>query len=174
MTFCDTPAMVTSLDEVRVNAWRLFLSAHTTVIERIERELAAADLPPLRWYDVLYALEGAPGRRLRMHELSRQIVLSRSNLTRLVDRMLAAGLLGREADATDRRGAFAVLQAEGARLRRRMWPVYARGITGHFARHLSQAEAEVLAEVFERLLVRADGKRAGQAASGRRKPSTIA
>ncbi len=174
MTFCDTPAMVKTLDEARVTAWRLFLSAHTTVIERIERELAAAGLPSLRWYDVLYALEGSPGRRLRMHELSRRIVLSRSNLTRLVDRMQAAGLLGREADATDRRGAFAVLQAEGTRLRRRMWPVYARGIADYFADHLSQAEAEALAEVFERLLDAADGKRAGQAASGRRRPSTMA
>ena len=77
-------------EETRVSAWRLFLTAHSLLIEAIEHDLAQADLPPLGWYDVLLALERAPKRRLRMSELSRAIVLSRSNLTRLVDRMESA------------------------------------------------------------------------------------
>ncbi len=140
------------LDELLISAWRLFLTAHAKLIELIERELAQAGLPPLGWYDVLFALEEAPKRRRRMNELSRAVVLSRSNLTRLVDRLEAAGLLRREPCPTDRRGAFAVLTAEGARTRRRMWPVYAGCIAKHFAGHVNKAEARVVAEVFERVL----------------------
>jgi DNA-binding MarR family transcriptional regulator len=140
----------------RVTAWRLFLTAQARLVELIEGELAQAGLPPLGWYDVLFALEEAPKRRLRMHELSRAVVLSRSNLTRLVDRLEAAGLLRREPCPTDRRGAFAVLTPEGAQMRRRMWPVYADCIQRHFANHLGKAEAKVFIEVFERVLAAAD------------------
>ncbi len=135
-----------------VATWRAFLAAHTTLVEAIERELGQAGLPPLGWYDVLFALEEAPRRRLRMAELSRAVVLSRSNLTRLVDRLEAAGLLRRAAVPGDRRGAYAVLSAEGAKLRQRMWPVYADCIQNHFARHIDAAEAKTLRDVFARLL----------------------
>ncbi len=139
-------------DALGAAAWRAFLTAHTILVEAIERDLARAELPPLGWYDVLFALEEAPRRRLRMAELSRAVVLSRSNLTRLVDRLEAAGLLHRAAVPGDRRGAYAVLTAEGAKLRRRMWPVYAKSIQEHFARHIGAGEAKTLREVFQRLL----------------------
>ncbi len=144
--------MSKSPDALGTAAWRAFLTAHTILVEAIERDLARAELPPLGWYDVLFALEEAPRRRLRMAELSRAVVLSRSNLTRLVDRLEAAGLLRRAAVPGDRRGAYAVLSAEGAKLRRRMWPVYARCIHERFARHIDTAEAKTLCDVFERLL----------------------
>jgi len=133
-------------------AWRVFITAHAVVIEQIERELAEGGLPPLGWYDVLLELSVAPGRRLRMHELARAVVLSRSGLTRLVDRLEKAGLLRREPDLADRRGSFAVLTDEGAVMRERMWPVYARGIAKHFGQHLDDEEARVLTRVLKRVL----------------------
>ncbi|MGH3145452.1 MAG: MarR family winged helix-turn-helix transcriptional regulator, partial [Rubrobacter sp.] len=133
------------LDGAREEAWRAFITAHAVAIEGIERGLADAGLPPLGWYDVLLELSVAPGRRLRMHELASAVVLSRSGLTRLVDRLEVAGLLRREPTPEDRRGSFAVLTQEGARMRRRMWPVYARGIAEHFGGHLGDDEVEVLA-----------------------------
>jgi len=133
-------------------AWRAFITAHALVIERIERELAEAGLPPLGWYDVLLELSVAPDRRLRMHELARAVVLSRSGLTRLVDRLERAGLLRREPDLADRRGSFAVLTDEGAAMRERMWPVYARGIAEHFGKHLGDEEVEGLIGVLKRVL----------------------
>ncbi len=139
-------------EETRVSAWRLFLTAHSLLIEAIEHDLAQADLPPLGWYDVLLALERAPKRRLRTPEVPRAIVLSRSNLTRLVDRMESAGLLRREAVPSDRRGAYAVLSAEGAKMRRRMWPIYAGSIEDHFAQHLDKAEASAVCQIFARVL----------------------
>lgn len=144
------------LDEARLAAWRAFLNGHAAVIDRIEKDLATGqDHLPLTWYDVLLALSEAPDRRLRLHDLARKVVLSRSGLTRLVDRLEAAGLLCRRPDPTDRRGAFAVLTEQGRAALRRTWPAYAAGIREHFARHLDEAEAGVLTEALERVLAAA-------------------
>jgi DNA-binding MarR family transcriptional regulator len=133
-------------------AWRAFLRAHAAAVGRIERDLAAVEPDlPLTWYDVLVALVGAPDRRLRLRELADEVLLSRSGLTRLVDRLEAAGLLHREPDPTDRRGAFAVLTESGYDALRRTWPSYARSIQEHFARHLSDDEATLLAQALDRI-----------------------
>src|SRR5690348_716328 len=136
--------MTERLDEGQLAAWRAFLNAHAAVIDRIEREMAAAGVLPLGLYDVLVPLSEAPDRRLRLHELASRVVLSRSTLTRMVDRLEAAGLLARERVATDRRGAYAVLTEAGAQALREAWPVYARGIMGYFARFLDDEEVRVL------------------------------
>ena len=87
----------------------------------IEERLRAAGLPELAWYDVLWTLERAPHRRRRMYEVAELTVVARSNLTRLVDRLEAAGLVERDRDCADRRGAFAVLTDKGLAMRKRMW-----------------------------------------------------
>jgi DNA-binding MarR family transcriptional regulator len=140
------------LDGKREAAWRALITAHATVVEKIEHALLEARLPPLGWYDVLLELSAAPDCRLRMHELARAVVLSRSGLTRLVDRLENARLLRREADPSDRRGAYAVLTDKGRDTLRQMWPVYAAGIAEHFGRHVSDEEAHVLTEALSRVL----------------------
>ena len=144
--------MMIELEESRLSAWRKFLTAHARLIEQIEHELAEAKVLPLGWYDVLLALYEAPDRRLRMHELASAVVLSRSGLTRLVDRLEAEGLLARERCGTDRRGAYAVLTDAGLAALRQAWPVYMRGIVEHFAGYLNDEEVRVLTEVFQRIL----------------------
>jgi DNA-binding MarR family transcriptional regulator len=144
--------MSTELDEGRLTAWRSFLTVHAALTDQIERELVKAEVLPLSWYDVLLALAEAPNRQLRMNELAAAIVLSRSGLTRLVDRLEAAGLLCRQPTPNDRRGLYAVLTADGLEALRKTWPVYAKGITEHFARYLSDEEAHILTDVFQRLL----------------------
>jgi DNA-binding MarR family transcriptional regulator len=114
-------------------AWRAVIGAQSRVVRRVERALAEADLPPLAWYDVLFALHEAPGRRLRIRELADAVVLSPTGMSRLVDRIEAAGCLCREPVPDDRRGAYAVLTEEGRSLLRRMWKVYGAGIAEHFA-----------------------------------------
>src|SRR5918998_5973050 len=101
------------LDGKREAAWRSLITAHAVVVEKVERALLEAGLPPLGWYDVLLELSAAPGCRLRMHELAGAVVLSRSGLTRLVDRLEKAGLLRRESDPSDRRGGVAVVAGPG-------------------------------------------------------------
>jgi DNA-binding MarR family transcriptional regulator len=140
------------LPDTHLAAWRASLRAHADMIERIERALVEAGLPPLSWYDVLWALHDAPGRRLRMLELARAVVtISPSGLTRLVDRIEAAGLLRREACATDRRGYEAVLTEDGRAMLRRMWPVYAGELERAWVPSLSQDDAEVVAAALSRV-----------------------
>jgi DNA-binding MarR family transcriptional regulator len=143
--------MADDIDEFHLAAWRAFLNAHAAVIDRIEREMAEAGVLPLGSYDVLVALLEAPDNRLRLHELASHIVLSRSTLTRVVDRLEAAGLLERERVPTDRRGAYAVLTDRGRAALRQAWPVYARGIEAHFARYLSDDEVRTFTEALGRV-----------------------
>ncbi len=132
--------------------WAAFLLAHTMLIGRVEERLAKAGLPELAWYDVLWALESAPGQRLRMHELAAATIVSRSNLTRLVDRLAAAGLVERDRDCEDRRGAYAVLTRAGVAMRRRMWPVYDRAIAELFDRHFDAGRAAEMRELLVRIV----------------------
>jgi DNA-binding MarR family transcriptional regulator len=124
-------------------AWRAVIGAQSRVVRRVERALAEAGLPPLAWYDVLYALFEAPGRRLRIRELADAVVLSPTGMSRLVDRIEAAGCLRREPVPGDRRGAYAVLTEEGRALLRRMWKVYAAGIAEHFAEPVGRDAARL-------------------------------
>jgi len=144
--------MTALLTESQLTAWRLFITAHATLIEQIDLALVDAGCIPLQWYDVLIELVEAPGRRLRMSELARRVVLSRSSLTHLADRLEAKELLVRERAGTDRRGAYAVLTERGRDALRQAWPIYAQGIARHFAQHLSAAEIETLAVAFARVL----------------------
>lgn len=147
--------MTPNLDESRNAAWRLFLTTHAKLIDLIEQELAQAGLPPLAWYDVLLVLSESPEHRLRMHELAEAMVLDRSNLTRLVDRLEAKGLVCRKSCPTDRRGAFAAITQEGLAMRLHMWPVYQQAIAKYFARHLSETEVEVLTNALKQMLASA-------------------
>jgi DNA-binding MarR family transcriptional regulator len=139
------------IDEFHLAAWRAFLNAHAAVINRIEKEMFEAGCLPLGSYDVLVALSETPQRRLRMHELADRVVLSRSGLTRLVDRLEKEGLLSRDRSATDRRGAYAVLTEKGLDEVRRSWPVYAQGILQHFANLLKDQEVTTLTGALERV-----------------------
>lgn len=144
------------LDDLRNSAWRLFLTAHVKLLDRIEIQLKEAELPPLEWYDVLYTLKQAPDYRLRLSEIADKVLLSRSNLTRLIDRIEAAGLLRRERCLSDRRGAFAVLTEAGLVMQQQMWEIYSAGIAEFFGTPLSDAEISVLKQAFSRLIEAAE------------------
>lgn len=144
-------SMAINLSKAHNLAWRKFLTAHVLLIEQIERDLAQADLPPLSWYDVLFALSEAPEDKLRLHELAQAVLLTRSNLTRLVDRLEVAGLIQREQCSSDRRGAFAVLTEEGHQMLDRMWAVYGQGIQQYFACHIDTAEVKFLIKILNRI-----------------------
>ena len=134
----------------RLRAWSHFLGAHALAVRKIEERLKAAGQPSIGWYDVLLELERAGGR-LRIGELAESLVVEPYNMTRLLDRLEGAGLLGRERAPGDRRGAFAVITAEGTALRRRMWPHYQRAIIEAFAL-LSEADAEALVRIMKKVI----------------------
>jgi DNA-binding MarR family transcriptional regulator len=133
------------VDDEMLGAWRAFLTAHARITRRIGRELAAAGLPDLSWYDLLWALYSQPDRALRVNELAREVVLSPTAMSRFVDRVEAAGYVRREPDPGDRRALRIVITDAGVDLLRRMWPVYRAGIEAHFATHLDRSPAEVRA-----------------------------
>ena len=142
-------------DPAQLAAWRRLLEAHATVTELLERELVAERGLPLSRYDVLLNLAEAPEGRLRMQELSASVLLSKSGLSRLVDRMVEAGLVRRERCEDDRRGWFAVLTDQGRSALRRAAPVHLRGIQEHFVRHLEPEEVQVLATALARVVAAA-------------------
>jgi DNA-binding MarR family transcriptional regulator len=145
-----------TLTPEQLATWRLFITLHAKLIARIDVKLTTAGQIALNGYDVLIELYEAPERRLRMSELANRVVLSRSGLTRLVDRLEADGLLRREIDSDDRRGFFAILTDAGLSRLRAAWPIYREGIWTLFASELSAKDVATLTQIFERLLHKLD------------------
>ena len=143
--------MSRKVEQPYLDAWKGLLRSHAAAVARIEARLAEAGSVPLTSYDVLLELSNAPERKLRMAELAERVVLSRSGLTRLVERLEKEGYLVRESTKEDRRGTEAVLTGEGARALKEAWPIYAGGIREGFAAFLSEEEAAVVAEALERV-----------------------
>jgi DNA-binding MarR family transcriptional regulator len=133
-----------------VEAFRSFMSAHALLVAAIERALSEAELPPLSWHDVLVVLEAQPEARMRPHELADAIVLSRSGLSRLLDRMEAEGVLRRERCSGDRRGAYAVITEAGQETLAAMRPVYRRTVEAHFLPQLGE-QAQSVREALDRV-----------------------
>jgi DNA-binding MarR family transcriptional regulator len=146
-------------DPGHLAAWRALLETHAAVTELLARELTAERGLSLKAYDVLLNLAEAPEGRLRMQELSSSVLLSKSGLSRVVDRMEEGGLVRREQSEDDRRGWFAVLTERGRSTLRRAAPIHLRGIQEHFARHLDDGEARVLAVVLSRVSAAARDER---------------
>lgn len=143
---------MTKLREDQLALWRSFVNLHAGVIRRIEKDLAADQLVPLTWYDVLVALYQSPGKKLRMSELSEKTVLTPSGITRLVERLEKHGLVRRERTEEDRRGYYAVLTREGKRAFLRAWPTYQHGIYSYFVSLLHDDEQKMIRSAFERIL----------------------
>lgn len=135
----------------RLTTWRSFLCAHSRVLAQLESELADdADLP-LAWYDVLLQLAEAPRRRLRMAELADRVLLSRSGLTRLVDRLEGDALVRRVPSQQDKRGTYTVLTPAGLDRLRRAAPIHLAGVQRHFLAQYSDEELRELGALLERL-----------------------
>jgi DNA-binding MarR family transcriptional regulator len=135
----------------RIGVWRSFLRAHARVVGELEAQLGARAGLALSWYDVLLQLAEAPRRRLRMADLADRLLLSRSGLTRLVDRLQAAGLVRREADPNDARGTFTVLTDEGLTRLRTAAPMHLSGIQERWLAHFSDDELVQLGELLARI-----------------------
>ena len=128
-------------------AWEALIRTISALMKTFDYELDKSLGLPLTWYDVLVQLVYAPEAKLRMQALADRVVLSRSGLTRLVDRMEQAGLVHREHSAEDRRGYYAVLTEEGRRLIAQAQTVHRRDVQEHFARHLSDADVQALTQI---------------------------
>jgi DNA-binding MarR family transcriptional regulator len=150
-TSAATPPRV-RLEPLELDAWRGLLRVHAALIKDLDAELEREHGLALSSYEVLLRLDAAPGRRLRMSELAESVLLSRSGLTRLVDRLEREGLIERATCPSDARGAFAVLTAEGRAALRRAAPTHLAGVRDRFLSQFSAAELRQLKTFWERIL----------------------
>lgn len=135
-----------------LGAWRAYLRAHAAITRALEAELLADQDLSLASYDVLVQLAEAPERRLRMTELAEAVLLSRSGVTRLVDRLERGGLVARSRVASDGRGVAAELTEAGlARLRAASRP-HLLGVARHFVARLDRADLAALERISRRLV----------------------
>ncbi|MEV0387684.1 MarR family transcriptional regulator [Nonomuraea sp. NPDC050643] len=123
-----------------LTVWRMLQRAQVRITRHLEAELLVTHDLALASYEVLMQLAESPGRRLRMNDLADRVLLSRSGLTRLIDRLQRDGLVAREACADDARGLFAVLTEPGAARLAEATPTYLRGIRAQFLDLLGAGE----------------------------------
>lgn len=135
-----------------VRAWTSLVRAQATVLGAVEAELKQAGLPPLAWYDVLLELERVAPDGLRPVALEERLLLAQHNVSRLLARLEARGLVERRPCPVDGRGQEVRITPPGVALRAAMWPVYAAAIERHLGSRLGDADAAALADLLGRLL----------------------
>jgi len=128
----------------RLEPWRAFITAHAWVTRRLDDELRAEHDLSLAEYDALRTIADAPGRRSRMRQLADRVILSKSGVTRLIDRLVLDGLVERDACLTDARGAEAVLTPAGLDRLRRASRTHLRGVAEHFLGAVDDADLAVI------------------------------
>jgi DNA-binding MarR family transcriptional regulator len=139
------------VDARAMRAWRQFLRAHSYATRRLEADLEQHHMLPLASYDVLVQLAEADGSALRMSELADAVLLSRSGLTRLVDRLARDGYVERRSCPSDARGTFAVLTELGRQRLREASGTHLRGVAAHVTSRFTEDELDTLAELLSRI-----------------------
>lgn len=129
--------------DAKVGAWVALIRAHRVALAGVEQALKDAGLPPLEWYDVLWELDRAGP--LRPRDLQDRLLFAQYNLSRLLDRMEKAGLIGRSPCPDDARCQWISATSKGLKLRKQIWPIYSLAIDQAVGRNLSATEAGELA-----------------------------
>jgi DNA-binding MarR family transcriptional regulator len=145
-------AMTDSVSQTQIDAWARLMRAQAKTLAAVEADLKKAGLPPLAWYDVLLELKREPSGALRPFEIEQRLLLAQHNVSRLLDRMEAKGLLVRKPHEADGRGQIIVLTEMGRDMQRKMWPVYRASLREHVAAKLNEAQAAKLAELLRLLM----------------------
>jgi DNA-binding MarR family transcriptional regulator len=143
---------ISRLDTRELRAWRGLLRVHAQLSKALDAQLDAAHGLPLTSYEVLMYLSDAEGGRMRMHDLASSVLLSRSGLTRLVDRLERDGYLQRCSCAHDARGAFAVLTPAGREKLEAARETHLAGVRELFLSHFSEDELDRLGDAWDRVL----------------------
>lgn len=137
------------LDQDEQRTWRAFLNANRLLFDTLERELQQDAGMPHGYYEILVRLSEAPGHRLRMSELAEKSVSSRSRVSHAAKRLEEAGWLHREGCAEDRRGAWAVMTAEGYEALQAAAPGHVEGVRTHLFDQLTPQQVRALRAISE-------------------------
>ena len=133
-------------------AWSGFIRAHSSIVKELDAELQAAHGLPLSSFDVLVQLSLGPNGRMQMSELAEAVHLSRSGLTRRVDRLERQGLLERRKGERDPRQVFACITKAGLERLAETTPTHLAGVRRMFLEQLSQPQVEQLAVIWNQLM----------------------
>lgn len=139
------------LDAEELRAWRGLLRTYAQLTKALDAELEAVHGLPLTSYEVLMHVADAEGERMRMHDIASSILLSRSGLTRLVDRLERDGLLNRQSCPSDARGSFACLTPLGRATLDAARQTHLAGVRALFLDHFSREEQAQLGTLWERI-----------------------
>jgi DNA-binding MarR family transcriptional regulator len=143
--------MAELVSDIVTKAWIRLVRARHAVVSRLEADGKAAGALPIEWYDVLWDLERHDGG-VRPFELEERLLFAQYNLSRLIDRLVDAGLVRREVCPTDKRGQMLFITDAGRKARKATWPHYARAMNKHLGDKLTEAEAEKLAVLLGKLI----------------------
>jgi DNA-binding MarR family transcriptional regulator len=146
------PTAAAELDEAELAAWKGVLRVHAALVKVLDAELEARHGFPLTSFEVLVSLRRAPGGKLRMAELAEHALLSRSGMTRLIDRLEREGMVCRSSCDRDGRGCYAVLTAGGSEAVDNARATYIAVVRAGFLSHFSHAEMGELAALLQRAL----------------------
>ena len=139
------------LSATELAAWRGMLEAHARVTRALDAQMRTGHGLPVSSYEVLMFLADAPDHRLRMSEIADRVLLSRSGLTRLVDRLEQLGFVSRCGVETDGRGAYAQLTDAGLDEARAARRTHLAGVRQFFLDHLTDDDQQAIAAVWARL-----------------------
>lgn len=135
---------MTEPDQATQAAWAALMTTSRRLLETVETALKSAGHPPLAWYDALLELEKAGSGGVRPYELRSRLLLPQYGTSRLLDRMVRAGLVERQDCEDDGRGQIVRISETGRSVRKAMWPVYARVLSERIGAKLTSAECAQL------------------------------
>ena len=143
--------MSDKLSDSVTKAWIRLVRARHAVVSAVEADGKAAGALPMEWYDVLWELERHDGG-MRPFEMEQRLLFAQYNLSRLIDRLVEAGLVRKEICPTDKRGQVLFITEAGKKARKASWPHYARAVNKHLGDKLSETETEKLAALLGKLI----------------------
>ncbi|WP_036094836.1 MarR family winged helix-turn-helix transcriptional regulator [Leptospira weilii] len=143
--------MKEKISKTSIDAWAAGLKFYTGASSKIESDLTKMKTISLTWYDILYSVYTKPKKRSRMSDIAEEIILSKSALTRSVDKLVAEGFLKRERSEGDAREFIVEITSSGIQALRESWPIYEEGIRELFASKLNSKETNELLRIFRKL-----------------------
>lgn len=136
--------------------WVALNRAQRSIYRAMDSALKADGLPPLRWYDVLWAIERTKDEGVRPFELEKLLIFEQSNLSRLLHRMIDAGLVEETMFENDRRGKVLRITSKGRGIRKQMWQIYGQLIHEHMSVLPEQYDHANIASALRALFDRED------------------
>src|SRR3954453_1247144 len=133
-----------------VRAWEALFRAQVAVMRTLAAEFPTRDIS-FNEYDVLFNLSRQPNRELRLRDLNKHVLLTQPSVSRLIDRLVARGLVAKCPEPSDARGTVIRLTDTGFDMFRRVAVDHMKTITNRVGGGLSEEELETLVPLCDKL-----------------------